>query len=677
MAVQTGVNEDDKFHYGYTDLLMDYYGSMGENEAALNVEKGRMHLYGGLVDILNGVSASIFGIEQGTSAYGVVRHLIIGLIGLLAFLFTGLLTRRIGGWRAGIIALIVIFLTPRFSGHAIINPRDIPFAAGYIMSIYFMVRFFSEIPKVSWKTVFGLAGGLALAFATRSGGLLLFAYFGLFGLVHMWRAFADKSVSNSGLFMSYIKYGGIAAVTGYAVALLFWPYGLNGPISNVMNSLTEFSNYKTVLRMLFDGNMIWSTDIPPSKYIFTWLSIGLPLVLLSGLIMVPIFAKGIFKRSNRFYVGIALFIFVFPILYILYKQSNLYTGMRHLLFLVPPLAVLAAIGWDYLIRYFEASNKMVSYVVAGVFGVLALLPLSHMATNFKTSYVYFNEIIGGVSGALGKYEMDYWGVSQKRAVEWMEEQGIFDTDEPLLIRSNSDFVLKQYTKKYPNVKVGYGRFRERYERDWDYAIFINQFIDGAHLRAGQFADGNVIKVIGKGDTPFCMIYKNPKDKNATKGFVALKQKNFDEAIRLFSIEVEANPTNENALNGLGQAYFNKQMYNEGYVQFNKALEINPESQTATTYITLSLLNLNRLDDALGYLDKSIAMNKKDFTSLYYRGMIYYRKGDMNTAIRDLKAALDANGRHKPSYQLLIDIYKNMGDQQNANRFTQLMNQYAR
>ena len=32
---------------------------------------------------------------------------------------------------------------------------------------------------------------------------------------------------------------------------------------------------------------------------------------------------------------------------------------------------------------------------------------------------YFNELVGGIRGALGKYDMDYWAVSQKQAVEWV------------------------------------------------------------------------------------------------------------------------------------------------------------------------------------------------------------------------------------------------------------------
>lgn len=676
MAMQTGVNEDDKFHYPYAEKLQNYYSTFGADTAALNVEYGRMHLYGGFTDLVSGTINSVLGFEETDNGYRIVRHIVISLLGILAFLFTGLIGRRIGGWRAGIFAMTILFLSPKFLGHTGINPRDMPFAAGYIMAIYFMIRFFSEIPKVTWKTLVGLAAGIALAFGTRSGGLLLFAYFGLFGLIHLWQTLADHRVSNKGLFAKYLMYGLIASIGGYFMTFLFWPYGLTGPIKNVMASLTEFSNLQISLRVLFGGEMIWSNHIPTITYVFTWIGIAMSLITLFGVAIFAIFSKGIFTRSNKFFAGMISFVLVFPISYIIYKQSNLFTGMRHLLFLVPPMAILAGLGWDYVLHKFE-KNRTISLAIGGLMTVLALLPLSHIILNFKTTYVYFNEFVGGVKGALGHYEMDYWGVSNKRAVEWMEDEGIFDGDEEITIGSNSNFVLRQYTDKYKNVRVVYSRFRERYEREWDYAVYVNQFVDGAHLRSGKFKDSNLIKTIGKGDSPFCMIYKNPDNRLATQGYKALKENNISGAIDLFTKEVAANPNNENAYNGLAKAYFNSKQFPQAQSALSKALEINPESQVAISYMSLSLLNQNKMDEALSYLDKSIKLNPQDFNSKYYKGMVYSRKGDQNRAITELKEVLQVNGRHKPSYQLLIQIYNEMGDKQQANYFQQMMNQYVK
>ncbi len=41
--------------------------------------------------------------------------------------------------------------SPRFIGHAMNNPKDIPFAAAYVFTLYYIVRFQAEAPRVSRK----------------------------------------------------------------------------------------------------------------------------------------------------------------------------------------------------------------------------------------------------------------------------------------------------------------------------------------------------------------------------------------------------------------------------------------------------------------------------------------------------------------------------------------------
>ena len=36
-------------------------------------------------------------------------------------------------------------------------------------------------------------------------------------------------------------------------------------------------------------------------------------------------------------------------------------------------------------------------------------------------YMYFSPLIGGVAGANGQYEMDYWGICNKPAGEWLAQ----------------------------------------------------------------------------------------------------------------------------------------------------------------------------------------------------------------------------------------------------------------
>jgi hypothetical protein len=57
------------------------------------------------------------------------RHVCNALVGAFLMLFVGLLAWLISDWRAGCMALLLIFLSPQIVGQSFNNPKDIPFAA--------------------------------------------------------------------------------------------------------------------------------------------------------------------------------------------------------------------------------------------------------------------------------------------------------------------------------------------------------------------------------------------------------------------------------------------------------------------------------------------------------------------------------------------------------------------
>ena len=84
------------------------------------------------------------------------------------------------------------------------NPKDIPFAMGNIMAIYFLYRSYLTWPDIKWKDIAGLAAGIGIAIATRAGGLLLFAYMGLFSLVFLYLCFFFDFVKRSCFYVFYV-----------------------------------------------------------------------------------------------------------------------------------------------------------------------------------------------------------------------------------------------------------------------------------------------------------------------------------------------------------------------------------------------------------------------------------------------------------------------------------------
>jgi hypothetical protein len=412
MALGSGINADEKFQYSYADKLMNYYASGGKDTSALNVPEGIMHIYGGFFELSTSAVSKVMGFSQNDAGFYHVRHLFSALLGWMAIVFAALLARRIAGWQAGLLTLILLLLSPRFIGESLMNPKDIPFAAGYAIALYFFVSILRSLEAPKKMHLLGMAVGIGIALGTRAGGLLLFAYIGLFALVDMYvRNRAGASVP----FMNYVKNLGIPAVGGYIMAILFWPWAMQNPLSAPYEALTKFTQYEIGIRVLFGGNNIMS-DTVPATYPLTWIMNTIPLAALLGVIGGLVLLYKLVQKYQPVPVLLVAFAAVFPLAYVMYKNSNLYDGWRHFTFVYPSIAILAGLFWNELTVLWK-ENKAIKIAVVAFFGFLLADAAWFLAANSKMPYVYFNPLMGGTKGAVGQYETDYWGVSIRQGVE--------------------------------------------------------------------------------------------------------------------------------------------------------------------------------------------------------------------------------------------------------------------
>jgi hypothetical protein len=98
-------------------------------------------------------------------------------------------------------------------------------------------------------------------------------------------------------------------------------------------------------------------------------------------------------------------------------QAPVYNGMRQFLFVLPGIAVLATCGllWGYqqivgAWRRFFALSAIAILMSPIVFDMITLHP---------HQYVYFNRVSGGLTAAYQRDEIDYWGVSLREAMNWL------------------------------------------------------------------------------------------------------------------------------------------------------------------------------------------------------------------------------------------------------------------
>lgn len=108
-----------------------------------------------------------------------------------------------------------------------------------------------------------------------------------------------------------------------------------------------------------------------------------------------------------------------------------------------------------------------------------LEPAVFVFRNFTHPYVYFNPIAGGIHGARGNFELDYWGISAGEAADWMISSRIVKkvVDTPLVVATNFDYPIGINFSDYSNVKVEYIRYREiqfKYNNNYIYNSMISR-----------------------------------------------------------------------------------------------------------------------------------------------------------------------------------------------------------
>lgn len=105
--------------------------------------------------------------------------------------------------------------------------------------------------------------------------------------------------------------------------------------------------------------------------------------------------------------------------------------MRHFLFVVPSMCVVAGVGW---LRLFErAGAGKMRTAAMGVLVLLVLEPGVWLVRAHPWEYVYFSPLVGGLSAGSRRYETEYWGLSLRQAVEWIRAHRTEFSDGPVLI----------------------------------------------------------------------------------------------------------------------------------------------------------------------------------------------------------------------------------------------------
>jgi hypothetical protein len=415
-----GLGWDDYTHAEYADLLLRMYGSGFKDQAALSF--ANLYMYGGGFDMAAALLHKVIPLELFET-----RRLLGAIVGVVGLAVTWRLARRVGGPLAGLVALVLLALCPTYYGHMFMNPKDAPFAVAMVILMLGLVRLAEEYPSPSPRTVLivGIGAGLSIGCRILGGLALVYAVIGFLPLlIAEVRTQGAREAAHRFAHVVYVLIPGLAF--GYLLMGLMWPWSILEP-GNPLQALTYFSHFfEKPWKEMFDGALVSVPDMPWS-YLPTLFALQLPEVLL-GLLAVGV--VGAFMSLSRDDVPArrkTIFLMLtlaamLPLVIAMVKRPALYNGIRHFIFVIPPMAVLAGVAFARIMGWFGDNRRVWQPAVLAMLAFGLLLPLGEMIRLHPYQYTHFNHIAGTVRSADNLFMLDYWGLALKQASDGLRDE---------------------------------------------------------------------------------------------------------------------------------------------------------------------------------------------------------------------------------------------------------------
>lgn len=648
LSFDYGITWDERIQRDYGRDIYKYLSTLGEDQSVFDMSKAmydNMIYYGSFFDTFTtfvNENFPLFGEYE-------TRHFFNALLGFLAMVLVGIVTKEIAGWRAGLIAFVFMLISPHFFGHSMNNPKDIPFAFGFIASFLCILRVVKEMPQPSLATMTLAILSLWFTNSIRIGGLLLFGYLGLFLLVKWIGIVRSQSLADGlKLIWPYAKVVLIIFVISYIMVLAVWPYGQQDPITNTFNALKGFSNVNYVVSYeLFNGQKINMQQVPP-YYSPLFMAITNPVPVVIGFLLgaagILIISKE--KRYASWMIWAVLFAYVFPLAYIAYKKSLLLNGWRHTIFVYLFAVILSSIFWDYLITRFRQKWIAVSLTIL----LLAYTgkTVEWMIRNHPNQYVYFNELIGGIDGAFGKFETDYYGNSMRAGVEWIFENYPEYKQKPALFTMTAETnCANYYTRKVnDSIVVTWSRDYEKYKQNWDFALISSRTMSKAQIENGLFPPKGTVHTIKVDNTPILAIVKRPNS-FMQQGYAFMERSLFDSAALNFKSYLEFDSMCEEAWYQLGFCYLNLGNYEEAEQALQKSIRLYPENYISWNYLGYARQSKNDLNGAYDAFKKSTELRINYSSSWVNLGRLQGQMAKYAEALKTLEQAMNSTQGQSP------------------------------
>ena len=435
-----GITVDEFNADNYGRKALAWYASGFTDRSSFESVEDTLWYYGPWFHILTALVQSLRIADPWT-----VRHamtFLAGLAGLAALVPIGRLA--VGRW-AGLVAAGLCLTTGYLYGSLFFTPIDVPFLFAMTLATLAIVQMAGRVVP-SWPATIGAGLLTGLAVATRASGLItqvyLLAALGLCAL----EAVVDPGGSRGGHLLRIGARAVCALAIGWIAAFVLWPWlQIGNPFLHFKLAFELFANHPNAFEMPVWGMTVLTTALPwwyvPGQ-LLARLPEGFLLLLMAGILSAAAAAVGFLcaaigafakRRAGRLRSAALLLArsrrqllvwmaVVLPLGFIIVRHSTLYDGIRHVLFVIPMLAVIAGAGF---VRLRPGRMPLLSAAVGGAYVGVAFWTL---AVLHPLEYVAANALAGGVAGAQGRFDLDYWSVAATVALRQLESR--LDYDDP-------------------------------------------------------------------------------------------------------------------------------------------------------------------------------------------------------------------------------------------------------
>jgi hypothetical protein len=450
----------------------------------------------------------VYGLKALGSDSAFAWHLVNFLFFQLGIYFLYRLSTRWISPSAALFASAFFSYQPLLWGHAFINPKDPPFLTFFLASIclgFEMVDAIAQNEKGRTEKILLAAFFLGITTSIRVlgpfAGLLVLIY--SFNIIFSETSNLRTSVSLwlKKILPPLIQYGILAII----IMFVTWPYLWESPLEIFVNVFRFMSDNPTQLPVLFGGEIYRAGDLPrrymPFMLTTTLTEPTLPLFVIGVIVA---YWKNIRNKKNIITLSIILAWFGVLVAYILLRKPAMYDGIRHFLFILPPIFIFIGFAFQFLIDLINnniTSSPNTSIWLRAGLGVLLILPgINGIARLHPYEYTYYNSFVGGTSGVFRNYETDYWLTCYKDAVEDLNNKTI----EPAnLFVKREAYIAVTYANENINAQDLRGAVNEVVSGDY---VLVNT---RTNEDRSTFRDAPIVIEIKRGDATFCIIRQIP------------------------------------------------------------------------------------------------------------------------------------------------------------------------